>query len=146
MNLSAIIRRGCWVLLSCVLLLAGCSGTPSRAPVDSSAIINPERGSRGNPPSYEVFGQRYFVMNSSEGYREHGIASWYGRDFHGRPTSSGEIYDMNLLTAAHKTLPLPTWVEVTNVSNGRRVIVKVNDRGPFVGDRIIDLSQRGTSA
>lgn len=124
--------------------LAGCSSQPPQ-PVSRSAqssVISPERSSRGNPPYYEVFGERYYVMNTSDGFRERGVASWYGRDFHGKPTSSGETYDMHELTAAHKTLPLPTWVEVTNEHNGRQVIVKVNDRGPFVDDRIIDLSLR----
>jgi rare lipoprotein A len=82
------------------------------------------------------------VLDSSEGFSERGVASWYGRDFHGKPTSSGEIYDMRQMTAAHKTLPIPTWVEVTNLTNGRSVVVRVNDRGPFVDDRVIDLSQR----
>ena len=132
------------VLISLLVVawLAACSGSPTAPPRDARSIIDPERSSRGNPPYYEVFGERYYVMPSSDGYRERGVASWYGRDFHGRPTSSGEIYDMHALTAAHKTLPIPTWVEVTNLNNGRRVIVKVNDRGPFVDGRIIDLSQR----
>jgi rare lipoprotein A len=129
-------------LLPVLCVLAACSGSPSQPQSSAQAIVNPERGSRGNPPFYEVFGQRYYVLDSSEGFRETGVASWYGRDFHGKPTSSGEIYDMRGLTAAHKTLPIPTWVEVTNLSNGRSVIVRVNDRGPFVDDRIIDLSQR----
>jgi rare lipoprotein A len=125
------------------LTLAGCaSQPPQRAARDISAdeIINPDRGTRGNPPVYEVMGQRYYVLDSSSGYRENGMASWYGPDFHGRPTSSGEPYDMHEMTAAHKTLPIPTWVEVTNLRNGRSVIVKVNDRGPFVEGRIIDMS------
>lgn len=127
-------------------VLVGCAGNQaSPNPTDARSIISPERGSRGNPPFYEVAGERYFVLNSSDGFRERGIASWYGRDFHGRPTSSGEIYDMYQMTAAHKTLPLPTWVEVTNLSNGRRVIVKVNDRGPFIDGRVIDLSQRAAN-
>ena len=133
------------VLLPLVLaavMLAGCSVSPSRAPSDSRSVVNPPRSDRGNPPSYEVAGKRYYVLDSSDGFRERGIASWYGRDFHGRTTSSGEIYDMYLMTAAHKSLPLPTWVEVTNLSNDKRVIVKVNDRGPFIDGRIIDLSQR----
>jgi len=135
-------------LLPLLLLaaLAGCAGNPTYTPppagASASSVINPQRGSRGNPPFYEVFGERYYVLDSSDGFRERGIASWYGRDFHGKPTSSGETYDMRELTAAHKTLPIPTWVEVTNLNNGRRVIVKVNDRGPFVDGRIIDLSQR----
>jgi len=98
------------------------------------------RSRRGNPDSYVVFGKRYSVMHSSRGYVERGIASWYGTKFHGRSTSSGEPYDMYAMTAAHKALPLPTYVEVTNLRNGRHTIVKVNDRGPFHGNRIIDLS------
>ncbi len=94
----------------------------------------------GNPPYYEVDGKRYIVLKSSQGYGERGIASWYGPKFHGRRASSGETYDMYAMTAAHKTLPLPTYVEVTNLQNGRQVVVRINDRGPFVGTRLIDLS------
>jgi rare lipoprotein A len=94
----------------------------------------------GNPPFYDVLGVRYFVRPDSEGYREQGVASWYGAPFHGRRTSSGDVYDMHDFTAAHKTLPLPSRVRVTNLDNGRSVIVTVNDRGPFVKDRLIDLS------
>jgi rare lipoprotein A len=94
----------------------------------------------GNPPFYEVNGQRYYTWTSSRGYRELGIASWYGAEFHGRRTSSGEIYDMYAMTAAHRSLPLPSYVTVTNLENGRQIIVRVNDRGPFYQDRIIDLS------
>jgi len=94
----------------------------------------------GNPPHYTVFGQRYAVMDTAAGFREQGVASWYGAKFHGRDTSSGEPYDMHRMTAAHKHLPLPTFVRVTRSDTGRSIVVKVNDRGPFVGDRIIDLS------
>jgi rare lipoprotein A len=94
----------------------------------------------GNPESYQVYGKTYYTLPSSSGYQERGIASWYGTKFHGKRTSSGEPYDLYAMTAAHKTLPLPTYVEVTNLNNGRKVIVKVNDRGPFHEDRIIDLS------
>lgn len=94
----------------------------------------------GNPASYVVMGQRYHVMNSAKGYRQKGIASWYGSKFHGHRTSSGEPYNMYAMTAAHKHLPLPTYVRVTNVKNKRSIIVKVNDRGPFHENRIIDLS------
>ena len=87
-----------------------------------------------------MIGRKYYVMKSSEGYHERGTASWYGSKFHGRRTSSGEPYDMHLATAAHKSLPLPTYAEVTNLENGRRVVVKINDRGPFKDDRLIDLS------
>jgi len=98
------------------------------------------RGTRGNPPFYEVFGKRYYVMASSQGWVERGTASWYGPGFHAASTSLGEPYDMYAMTAAHKTLPLPAYAEVTNLRNGKKVIVRINDRGPFVGDRIIDLS------
>lgn len=90
--------------------------------------------------SYRVFGRHYHVMKSSKNYQERGIASWYGRQFHYRHTSSGERFNMYKMTAAHKTLPLPTYVQVTNLKNNRKVIVKVNDRGPFVSNRLIDLS------
>ena len=98
------------------------------------------RARSGNPPFYDVFGKRYFVLSSSVGYRERGVASWYGPGFHKVRTSIGEPYDMYGMTAAHKTLPLPAYVRVTNLQNGRSVVVRVNDRGPFVGNRIIDLS------
>jgi rare lipoprotein A len=105
------------------------------------AVPRPElRSKRGNPPFYEVFGKRYYVLASSEGHVERGTASWYGPGFHSASTSMGERYDMYAMTAAHKTLPLPAYAEVTNLRNGRKVVVRINDRGPFVGDRIIDLS------
>lgn len=147
-------------LLAASLALPGCVTTrpepPATAPVPVKPVTRvpappavpaqpvpapskPASGA-GNPPFYEVYGERYFVLPSSEGYEATGIASWYGRDFHGKRTSSGEIYDMHELTAAHKTLPLPSMVLVTNLDNGRSVVVTVNDRGPFVKDRIIDLS------
>jgi rare lipoprotein A len=106
---------------------------------DAVPRIEP-RGTRGNPPFYEVFGKRYYVLANSEGHVERGIASWYGPGFHAASTSLGEPYDMYAMTAAHKTLPIPCYAEVTNTQNGRRVVVRINDRGPFVGDRIIDLS------
>jgi rare lipoprotein A len=101
------------------------------------------RSSRGNPPFYEVFGKRYYVMASSEGWVERGTASWYGPGFHSAATSMGERYDMYAMTAAHKTLPLPAYAEVTNLRNGRKVVVRINDRGPFGSDRrrIIDVSE-----
>lgn len=111
---------------------------PVQARVPAPAA--PRVARTGNPPFYDVLGARYFVRPSSDGYREQGVASWYGAPFHGKKTSSGEIYDMHDLTAAHKTLPLPSEVRVTNLENGRSVVVTVNDRGPFVKDRLIDLS------
>jgi len=98
------------------------------------------RARKGNPPFYDVLGKRYYVLSSSAGYWERGVASWYGPGFHKVQTSTGETYDMYAMTAAHKTLPLPAIVQVTNLQNGRSVVVRVNDRGPFVGNRIIDLS------
>jgi rare lipoprotein A len=111
---------------------------PAPAPAPSP---QPEQRSRqGNPPFYEVLGKRYFVLPDAAGYMERGVASWYGPGFHDNKTSNGERYDMYAMTAAHKTLPLPTWVEVTNLRNGRSITVRVNDRGPFKDGRIIDLS------
>ena len=133
-----------------LLLLNGCAGQrvedgPPRERVDVSSVpdavprVEP-RSRYGNPSSYVVYGQRYHTLRTSTGYRERGIASWYGSKFHGRRTSSGEPYDMYAMTAAHKTLPLPTFVRVTNLQNGRSVVLRVNDRGPFHSNRIIDLS------
>lgn len=99
-----------------------------------------EPPSRGGNRNYTLFGQHYVVMQSAVGYVEEGYASWYGEKFHGHTTSNGEIYDMFTLSAAHKTLPLPTLARVTNLDNGRSVIVRVNDRGPFHPNRFIDLS------
>ena len=98
------------------------------------------KSKRGNMESYVVRGQRYYTLDSADGYSARGVASWYGPNFHGRTASNGEVYDMYRLTAAHKTLPLPTYARVTHIENGRSVIVKINDRGPFSGERIIDLS------
>jgi rare lipoprotein A len=141
--------------------VAGCFSTPPRpqiltpepapatAPPATSvpdAVPRTEPRSRnGNPPFYDVFGKRYFVLSSSVGYVERGVASWYGPGFHKVRTSIGEPYDMYGMTAAHKTLPLPAYVRVTNLQNGRSVVVRVNDRGPFVGNRIIDLSYTAAS-
>jgi len=111
---------------------------PNSVP-DAMPRIEP-RSRYGNPPFYDVFGKRYYVLSSSVGYWERGVASWYGPGFHKVRTSTGEPYDMYGMTAAHKTLPLPAYVRVTNLQNGRSIVVRVNDRGPFVGNRIIDLS------
>ncbi|WP_280540118.1 septal ring lytic transglycosylase RlpA family protein [Chromohalobacter sp. 11-W] len=94
----------------------------------------------GNRSTYEVWGKTYHVMSDPNGYVEEGDASWYGTKFQGYDTASGEAYDMYKMSAAHRTLPLPTYVRVTNLDNRRSVIVRVNDRGPFHGDRLIDLS------
>ena len=140
------------------LLLAACATVARRPPpvalppppaalppggIESvpDAVPRPEpRSAHGNPPFYDVLGRRYFVLTSADGYLERGVASWYGPTFHGGNTSSGELYDMYAMTAAHRTLPLPTYARVTNLSNGRSIVVRINDRGPFVGNRLIDLS------
>lgn len=116
---------------------------PKGPPITKFKEVKPVDGplSRyGNPASYEVDGKNYNVMLSAKGYQERGIASWYGTKFHKQNTSSGDKYDMYALTAAHKTLPLPTYIKVTNVENGKVAILKVNDRGPFHDGRILDLS------
>lgn len=137
------------LIISCTLVACGGSrpkdGPPSgsnRIPdLPGDAVPRPEPRSRyGNGPVYEVLGKRYTVMPSSAGYRERGVASWYGKKFHGNLTSNREVYDMYEMTAAHKTLPLPTYVRVRNLRNDKTIIVRVNDRGPFVHNRIIDLS------
>ncbi len=94
----------------------------------------------GNPHSYSAIGKRYYVLETAKGYKKTGVASWYGTKFHGRPTSSREPYDMLAMTAASPSLPIPTYVKVTNLENGKQVVVRVNDRGPFIDDRVMDLS------
>jgi len=103
-------------------------------------VTTEQPGKRGNGPVYSVWGKSYRVMDSAHGFTQQGTASWYGTKFHGRETSSGEVFDIYKLTAAHKHLPLPSYVRVTNLNNGKQTVVRVNDRGPFHGDRIIDLS------
>lgn len=141
-----------------VLLLAGCSSAsyktpplpPMPLPGDIDTIPEPipkvePRSARGNPRFYTVLGRRYFVLETSEGYLERGVASWYGPGFHASTTSNGERYDMYAMTAAHKTLPLPAYAQVTNLRNGKSVVVRINDRGPFKDGRIIDLSYTAAS-
>jgi rare lipoprotein A len=116
---------------------------PLRAPTNlemQDAIVTNVTKSASASRPYEVFGKRYTPMLDETGYNTQGVASWYGRKFHGYHTSNGEIYDMFAMTAAHKTLPLPSFVRVTNTENGKSIIVRVNDRGPFHDDRVIDLS------
>ena len=142
--------RAAAIALTIATGLLGCSSVekPDGAPaggIDVSAIPDAvprvERRSRyGNAASYKVNGKRYYTLKSSRDYRERGIASWYGSKFHGRLTSSREPYDMNAMTAAHRTLPLPTYARVTNLRNGRSAVVRINDRGPFHANRVIDLS------
>ena len=134
------------------LLLAACTNqifAPSdggpRGNVDVNsipdAIVKPvTRTAAGNKSPYTVLGKTYAVLDDSRGYVAEGTASWYGSKFHGRNTSNGEVFNMYDLTAAHKHLPIPTYAEITNLENGRKVTVRINDRGPFHGDRVIDLS------
>ena len=157
--------RALWPI-ACLLWLAACSLGPRRTPTPTPAPAAPAaatassgaappagpeavpdavprlepRSAHGNPPFYDVLGHRYFVLAAADGYSERGVASWYGPTFHGGSTSSGEPYDMYGMTAAHKTLPLPTYARVTNLRNGKSIVVRINDRGPFVANRLIDLS------
>lgn len=132
-----------------MLAVTGCTmiGSPELSPPSPEDIVEPTPRSElparsGNMAEYELNGETYRVLDSSYGYDERGLASWYGQQFQGRPTSSGEPFDMYELTAAHRTLPLPSWVRVTNLANGRSVVLRVNDRGPFADTdrRIIDVS------
>ena len=156
---------GPWVLtpgpLACglaLLLLTGCAsrstapgpaagrdGPEANPPAgldrvpDATPRVEPLRAGGPNKP-YEVLGERYTPTTSDRAMRESGGASWYGRKFHGRPTASGEPYDMYAMTAAHKTMPIPSYARVRNPANGREVVVRINDRGPFVAGRVVDLS------
>ncbi|RYF35583.1 MAG: septal ring lytic transglycosylase RlpA family protein [Comamonadaceae bacterium] len=140
--------------LAVAALLAGCAsgprsgrdGAPSNPPADMSRVPDAEprietiRGSGGTSRPYTVLGRSYVPIADDRPFRESGLASWYGTKFHAQSTASGEPYDMYAMTAAHKTLPLPSYVRVRNPANGREAIVRVNDRGPFHDDRVIDLS------
>ena len=145
------------LLVIVTVLLSACAAKPTFDQLQDSAPVKPRdvsavqdavpvpvrRIRAGNPPAYTVLGKTYTLLPESRGYKERGLASWYGQKFHGRRTSNGEVYDMYAMTAAHKTLPIPSFVKVTNLDNGRSIIVKVNDRGPFHAGRIIDLSYAG---
>src|SRR5512137_2979192 len=156
-----------FLLLACVTAIASCSTAPKQEPPPAakpgaSAKYYKDDGPGANAPAnldsipdavpraeplhrfanrpYTVFGREYVPATTLRPYRERGIASWYGRKFHGEKTSTGEVYDMYAMTAAHPTLPIPSYARVTNPANGRSVVVRVNDRGPFLHDRVIDLS------
>ena len=117
-----------------------------KAPFSKLVAKVEPRSRYGNPDSYEVLGKTYHVLSTSKAFKQTGLASWYGTKFHAHRTSSGEPYDMHAMTAAHKTLPLPTYVKVINKDNNRELVVKVNDRGPFHEGRIIDLSYAAAKA
>jgi len=149
--------------MALTLLAAGCAPSPRRPSPPAPQVVRPApaaadiasvpdaipraepRSALGNPPFYSVAGHRYVVLPSADGYVERGVASWYGTEFHGLRTATGEAYDMFAMTAAHKTLPLPCYARVTNLANGHSVVVRINDRGPFVSNRIIDLSYTAAS-
>ena len=144
--------RGLLASVAITMLLASCSSTPT----DEDAPQLPSTGNysttekgavpKVEPPhkwanrSYTVMGKRYHPITGDKPMRQRGIASWYGKQFHGKKTSNGETYDMYGVSAAHKTMELPSYAKVTNLGNGKSIIVRVNDRGPFYGSRIIDLS------
>lgn len=148
-------KSNAWAVLAVVsgaLALSGCASAPAKIAKKSKDHYSPRVVSLGAPVPkggghyklgrpYKIGGKTYVPMEQP-GYKKTGIASWYGDKFHGRLTANGEVYDMNRLTAAHPTLPLPSLVRVTNLANGKKVILRVNDRGPYAHDRIIDLSRR----
>ena len=159
--MAAMLATPGFAAVVCGVLLVGCAGSapvpgvgghtpeerdaaPAAPPPGLAQLPNPEvradPKSRYGNSAYEVFGKRYEVLESAVGYDRQGLASWYGRKFHGQTTSSGEIYDMFQLTAAHRSLPIPSYARVTNRDNGKATIVRINDRGPFHASRIIDLS------
>jgi rare lipoprotein A len=155
-RLSAIARISRHFILGlAVASLFGCSSIPLMVEkdgagkrIDTSVIPNatpkPEPITEaGNKSPYEVFGKTYWVLPNNKDYSKTGVASWYGTKFHGRLTSNGETYNMYGMTAAHKSLPIPSYAKVTNTENGRSIIVRINDRGPFHDDRLIDLSYVG---
>jgi len=136
--------RLAFLAIACAVALQSCAlrwdDSGKSSSTRSVSTDTSKKSKRGNPPFYEVYGVRYYVLDSSHGYKKRGVASWYGKKFHGRSTSSGETYNMYRMTAAHKTVPLPTLMRVTHLGNGKSIEVLVNDRGPFVDNRIIDLS------
>ncbi len=134
-------NRNLILLIIFSLFIAGCGSKSGGKASKNGAVPKEEPVSKyGNPQSYKVMGETYKVKETSKGYSEVGIASWYGKDFHGKRTSSGTPYNMHNYSAAHKTLPIPTYVKVTNLENGKSINVRVDDRGPFSKGRIIDLS------
>jgi rare lipoprotein A len=141
-----------WVAVASALLLTACgkahvSYAPDYAkPATTAKVPTGKGGYRKTGKPYQVGGRWYYPLQSAAGYDETGTASWYGNKFHGRKTANGERYDMYAMSAAHKTLPMPTLVRVTNLENGRQIVVRVNDRGPFVKNRLIDLSYAAAKA
>lgn len=133
-------NRNIIVLMLISLAIVGCGGKYKKIKTGGAIPKEEPVSQYGNPESYKALGKTYKVQSTSKGYKETGMASWYGKDFHGKRTSSGTPYNMYSYSAAHRTLPLPTYVRVTNLTNGKSVVVRVDDRGPFAKGRIIDLS------
>lgn len=137
------------LLLSVIMSVGGCSSSPPAHPPDElkgyGGTTSPQVPGKktGTFKSYKIAGKTYHPLSHARGFSQKGLASWYGKKFHGRKTANGETYNMYAMTAAHKTLPMNTWVQVTNLNNGKKVVLRVNDRGPFVSNRIIDLSYNG---
>ncbi|MFU8768455.1 MAG: septal ring lytic transglycosylase RlpA family protein [Desulfotignum sp.] len=143
--ISPIVARLAMLILFC-LVYAGCGKSIDPVPRDRTPAPPPHKDTGKIPATqrpYTVFGKQYTPIASAHGFVQTGVASWYGTKFHGRKTANGEIYDMYAMTAAHKTLPMNTWVEVYNLENNRKIRVRINDRGPFVTGRVIDLSYTG---
>ncbi len=157
--LSRFLGGGLWLGLALIMVAGGCSTrTPAPPQITAGEQDGPPAGavdferipdaipryeplaSGANRPVYEVWGRQYRVLPSNRGYRERGLASWYGTKFHGRPTSIGERFDLYKMTAAHRSLPIPSYAEVRNLDTGKRIVVRINDRGPFIAGRLIDLS------
>lgn len=140
-----IVVRSLALCVVCAVVIS-CTSTPrhGKSPIviqKGDAVPKAEAYTKGaNPSSYVVRGKKYYVHKTHHGYKERGTASWYGKQFHGKKTANAEKYDMYTMTAAHKSLPLPSYVKVTNLENKKTVVVRVNDRGPFHSNRIIDLS------
>lgn len=142
---SSTITRRFAVFIFALLLpaaLSGCARDVRQVarPVPEPVVVKPAPRIPPTQRPYEINGVRYYPIPDAEGFTERGVFSWYGRKFHGRPTASGEIYDMYRQSAAHKTLPMGTWVRAVNLANGREIVVRINDRGPFIKGRILDLS------
>lgn len=133
-----------WLLLL-LGLAGGCALSGGGASTDTPSGVQVQKGAAGTKP-YTIRGKTYYPLLSSHGFSEDGIASWYGPDFHGKKTANGERYDMYGMTAAHKLLPFGTKVKVTNKDNGKSIVVRINDRGPFVADRVIDLTRTGAES
>lgn len=133
------------IILICIFFVTGCSFSLKKKiiPPEKPSYKSSETKKKGTQKPYKIKGVKYKPLASATGFEEIGIASWYGKKFHGKKTANGETYNMYAMTAAHKTLPIGTWVKVHNLDNKKKIVVRLNDRGPFIRGRIIDLSYAG---